>query len=240
MKKLLAVVVVLGLVAMSWGATVGITGANTQAEIQFKVVMAGLQLTFHSVGTTGLSQFMYGGATSVAWASAGQTLKRSYDHVMPCAVIHEVLWVENTGGLTADLRGYRAYYRSTVGAAADPNWVVAVPGASMTGCVGLASDHYKFNVSFRNTAAANITSAHAYPTASGQDMETFSLPTARYQFLDELVAEDPAHIGDGQWVSPQLDERTIDIAIVLPPGVGATDLAPDLHAIRLIMGANVD
>lgn len=237
MKKLLVVAMLALLSTYAIAQSVLITSTHTQAEIQFRVKFVGLKLTFHADGGAGAAtdHSLCSGATITTWSVVSTyTLRYSASDVCPCDAIAQVLWVENTGGLTADIYGYRSYWRITQGSA-DDDWTAS---ATATTVCPSYNDYYKFFAKF-NPSTGSAT--HSAGSAVGTTLMTpYNSYANRYHFVDELWAEDPANLGDGTWTNGAVDQRDIDLFLKLPPGVDAHDLQTDIHVIRLVLNAEVD
>lgn len=236
MKK--AVLVAMLALSLGWVAAqpvVEMTGAYTTATLRIRVRFAGLRISVHAdAGAgTGNSQSLCSGYTETAWVIIPTgTLSYGVSNVCACDRVHQILWCENTGGLTADLHGYRAYTKDVAGVADDDFSASYTPG---TACAS-GNDRYKFFVKFTGSTGA----ISEFDATGAVLMSQYSTATNRYQFVDELRAEDPDHLGDGTWTNGAADQRDIHLFIKLPPGVDAHDTQPDVHNIKLVLSASVD
>jgi len=233
MKKLLFAAMVLALCVSAWAQVSLAIDGTTDMTIRFRITMRGLQLTYH-VGGTGNDESILDAAGITPWALSGTDMFLLIgDDMNPCDVFHQVFWVENTGGVVADLKGWHAYTQANSGLA-DGAWVCsAALVANATQCV-TSVDRYKFSTAF---TSAYSDAGHAYG-APHVSMHNHIGEGNSETFIEAFVAEDPANRGDGTW-GDDTDQRTIDIVVTLPSGITLdAGLQPDTHDLDLVLRAS--
>ena len=242
MKKLVLLSVLLCFVVGSWAQTATTADVTDEAYVRINVTFKGIELTVTAEddpASNGLSEQILT-ATWGAWAVgtedvAGDAVDRDLDLALPCGVIHQVLWIENTGGLNCDIDLDARYQRNIINLD-DADWTLVANGGTPIACTGLTQDDYKFTVKL---AQSTGDAGHVFTGAV--DMSAAPHDDA----WATLVAEDPdcPFPPDGTWlpfVPNGEDQLDLDIAIVLPPSIGCTDGDPDQHSIKLEITAEVD
>ncbi len=232
MKKLLLLGVLFAFGAGLWAQVTQVTDGTQRETIRFRLTMRGVQLTYH-IGGTGADQAVLAATGYADWVAGTTTrlARKNGTQCNPCDILHQVMWVENTGGVYVDINGYHAYTQVNSGAA-DHAWSAVAALAPFTHCPA-ARDDYVFVAGI--TAVADITPAtHAFPTERISMHNHFVAAT--HVFETGIPAEDPANRGDGTWGVGFTDQRTIDIVVVLPPGIRmSSDLVPDVHLLDLVL-----
>lgn len=246
MRKLLLIILVLTLVASVWAQSVIVQTVGSIAEARFKVHMAGLSITITGAGIGQSTGTLLG--TWAGWTVLSTyTLEYEGSLAMPCDRVHGVLWVENTGGMSADIFTYTGYEQQSNGSCADNAWSIVSHGAtagSWLECVPLNPNQYKFGFATNSTGLGTST-GHAFAGSTFDGLTYSGVANGTVtQWFNDIVAEDPALRGDGTWAS-QTDQRDLDIIITVPPSAtgcateSGSSAQMDTHYIKLMLRAQL-
>ncbi len=207
MKRLLLVAAALALLAgASWAQTWTSTAEQSPDTVWVKVNvhMIGAQWTFN-VGGEGSDHSTT--APTLVWSVTADTVATEDSLVHPCDVLHEVFWIENTGGVTLD---FNTYFDEGL---SGPTW-----------------SHDNSNITCATINAEDtVGGAYAFETSDGAVSGPSSwtvLPedegsTDEYE---NLMAEDPTEAptpDDGSWEA-EADQVEYHLEFVMPMSSSTT------------------
>ncbi|MCD6417355.1 hypothetical protein J7M00_01060 [bacterium] len=221
MKKLLLAAVVLALVVGGVWAQPDWTSSTTPDDtvfIKLNVAMTGFEFIFdyQSSGNThtapSVTPSMVGTDTSFFDFTGS-------DAVSPCEIIHEVFFIENTGGITADMDIWLSREDTVTGSDA---WsLVSSPSAHT--CANTAENQYISGYLWQQGTSDYDGDASTPAAPTWIDMVT-SAPSGSpaTDQLDDLVAEDPENTGDFTsstpvaWSTVQNDRAELHLEVLIP------------------------
>ena len=228
MKKLLLAAVVLALVVGSW-AQVQVTSAASGETLSVKinVHMVGVAWTLNMYSANGvdgalassLGDLLTDG--SLTWSATGDTIGTSNEEVRPCRVLHQVFWMENTGGITIDIDISHTDVEPTHA------WSQYTTSIG-TDCSGQSEDEYRLEYLLYDSDADSTTPDGSYAWSTnlqhvpGSEGAIVSAATDDGGTDLDLLAEDPSAITDGSWAD-QDDQREFHVVFITPPSASATE-----------------